>query len=49
MTIDELIASYSPLDHRFADTDNEEPGFVPNEKECDAIFGIEALRRLTTE
>ena len=47
MEIDELIASYDPIDFKFAEIDKQESkSFIPTEKECDDIFGINALREL---
>ena len=45
MSIDEIIASYDPIDNDVNEQDSN--SFIPTEKECDDIFGINALRELT--
>lgn len=45
MTIDEIIASYDTIGDDINEQDSN--SFIPTEKECDDIFGINALRELT--
>lgn len=46
MEIDELIASYDPIDFKFAEIDKQESkSFIPSEKECREIFCIDAIKK----
>ncbi len=45
MDIDELIASYDPIDFKFAEIDKQESkSFIPSEEERREIFCIDALK-----
>lgn len=49
MNIDELIASYDPIDYKFIDIDKQESeSFIPSEEELREIFCIDALRNAVT-
>lgn len=49
MDIDDLIASYDPIDYKFIDIDKQESeSFIPSEKELREIFCIDALKNVVT-
>lgn len=49
MDIDELIASYDPIDSNVADDKQESKSFIPSEEECREIFCIDALKNALSE